>query len=286
MRPIALRSRLRRWPAITAGRLRHLTAFHFNVHDLLLLVNLTNMALRDRFLGSAAGRVWAILNPLLLMLIFAYVFTFVFRSRLPGSDSSLAYIIWLFSGYGPWLAISEGIMTATHAVVGNSGLVKNLSFKTELLPMAASLLGLVPLLVTFALLIILLAFDGRYPSWPWLILLPVICLQFMMVTGIGLFVSALNVFVRDVGLLLPNILVMVLFLSPIFYSVESYPQAIRFWLKFNPFYLVSEGYRQPLIHNAVPPLWQLALLTATSIGCFAGGLAYFRRLKGYFDAKL
>ena len=140
--------------------------------------------------------------------------------------------------------------------------------------------------MTFTLLIILLALDGRYPSWHWLLLLPVICLQFMMVTGIGLFFSALNVFVRDFGLLLPNILVMVLFLSPIFYSVESYPGAIRFWLKFNPFYLVAEGYRQPLIYSALPPLWQLGLLAAVSVGCFVGGLAYFRRLKSYFDAKL
>src|SRR5581483_10894559 len=99
-------------------KLGQLTVLNFSKHDLRLLVNLTNMALRDRFLGSAIGRAWAVVNPLLLMLIFAYVFTFIFRSRLPGSDSGLDYITWLFSGYGPWLAISEGILAATGAVVG------------------------------------------------------------------------------------------------------------------------------------------------------------------------
>jgi len=262
------------------------TVLGFGRHDLRLLFNLTNVALRDRFLGSAVGRVWALLNPLLLLLIFSFVFSFVFKSRLPGADNSLSFIIWLISGYGPWLAISEGLSTSASSIIGNSGLVKNLSFKCELLPMAASLLGLVPLGVSFLLLAVLLALGGHAPTAAWLIIPLVLVLQFTLITGLGLFLGAINVFVRDVTQILPNLLVVLLFASPIFYSVDAFPEGLQFWVQLNPFYLVSNGYRVPLMYGVLPPLWQLALLTAIALAMQVGGLAYFRRLKGYFDARL
>jgi ABC-type polysaccharide/polyol phosphate export permease len=266
--------------------LRPRTVLGFGIHDLRLLVNLTNMALRDRFLGSSVGRVWALLNPLLLMSIFSFVFTFVFESRLPGADSSLSFIIWLLSGYGPWLAMSEGLSTSASSITGNSGLIKNLSFKSELLPIAASLLGLVPLAVSFVLLSVLLVFGGHAPTPAWLIIFPVLALQFALISGMGLFLGAMNVFVRDITHILPSLLVVLLFASPIFYSVEAYPASAQVWVQFNPFYLVANGYREPLINGKLPPLWQLALLTAFATAALVGGLSYFRRLKGYFDARL
>ncbi len=70
---------------------------------------------------------------MIMLGIFTFVFGYVFKSKLPGAETSLSYVIWLISGYGPWLAISDGISSGTSAITGNSGLVKNLSFKTELL---------------------------------------------------------------------------------------------------------------------------------------------------------
>jgi homopolymeric O-antigen transport system permease protein len=278
----------RRGSARTAllARFRWRTVLGFSIHDLRLLVNLTKMALRDRFLGSTFGRVWAILNPLLLMTIFSLVFSFVFKSRLPGADSSLSFILWLISGYGPWLAVSEGISAGTSSITGNTGLVKNLSFKSELLPMAASLLGLIPLGVAFGLLVVLLAFDNRYPGAAWLLIPLVLALQFMLVTGIALFLSAVNVFVRDMALILPNLLVVVLFASPIFYPVDAFPPALQTWVRLNPFYLIADCYRQPLIYGQFPDSRELGLLGAVALGAFVAGLSYFRRLKGYFDAML
>ena len=80
----------------------------FDRRDATMLANLYRMSLSDRFLGSTFGAAWAILSPLLLLGIFTFVFTFVFPSRLPGREGTLPFVIWLISGYGPWLAVSEG----------------------------------------------------------------------------------------------------------------------------------------------------------------------------------
>src|SRR5450759_1162074 len=102
-----------------------MTLASFDRRDLGMLLNLFRMSLSDRFLGSALGLVWAILGPLMLMGIFCFVFTFVFPGRLSGRVGSLPYLIWLISGYGPWLALSDGLSSATGSVVGNAGIVKN-----------------------------------------------------------------------------------------------------------------------------------------------------------------
>jgi len=258
----------------------------FDRRDLGMLTNLFRMSLVDRFLGSALGVVWAVLSPLMLLGIFCFVFTYVFPSRLPGKEGTLPFIIWLMSGYGPWLGIAEGLSTSTASVVASAGIVKNIAFKSELLPITGALMGLVPLLVSFVLIIALNVGGGIAPSWAMLALPFVILLQFIFIAGLGLFLSALNVFVRDTALVLPNVLTLILFASPIFYSMSSYPEAAQRILRFNPLYVISEGYRAPIIGGVLPDLRMMAYLTIVSLAVFVGGLWWFRRLKSFFDTRL
>ena len=81
----------------------------FTGRDLAMLGSLFRMSLVDRFLGSGLGLFWAVLSPLMLLGIFCFVFTFVFPSRVPGKEGTLPFVIWLVSGYGPWIALSEGL---------------------------------------------------------------------------------------------------------------------------------------------------------------------------------
>jgi lipopolysaccharide transport system permease protein len=263
-----------------------MTLASFDRRDLGMLLNLFRMSLSDRFLGSALGLLWAILSPLMLMGIFCFVFTFVFPGRLPGRVGSLPYLIWLISGYGPWLALSDGLSSATSSVVGNAGIVKNIAFKSELLPMVGSLLGLVPLVVSFALILVLQILSGELPSIAWLSLPFVIVLQFVFVSGLGLFLGALNVFVRDTALVLPSLLTLILFASPIFYPLSAYPVWAQKVLVFNPFYVMAEGYREPILNGSLPPLWMAVYFAVVSGVVFAGGLWWFRRLKSFFDTRL
>jgi homopolymeric O-antigen transport system permease protein len=256
----------------------------FDQEDARRLLNFFKLGLRDRFLGSTLGLVWAIVNPLLMMGVFTFVFGFIFRSRLPGAETSLSFVIWLISGYGPWLAISDGLATSTSAVTGNSGLVKNLAFKTELLPIAGSMMGLIPLAVSVCYLVALLVLSGTRPSVSWLAILPMLFLQFVLIAGVGLCLAAVNVFVRDTALALPNVLMILLFSSPIFYPLSEFPKAVQGVLQFHPFQVIAEGYRRPLLYGSWPAPWSLVYLSALSVVALIGGLAFFRRLKGYFDA--
>jgi lipopolysaccharide transport system permease protein len=265
---------------------RLLIPLGFDGNDWRLGVNFARMMLRDRFLGSSLGSIWAVLNPALMLLLFCFVFGAVFKSRLPDSSSGLAFIIWLISGYGPWLAMSEALSNSTNVVVSQAGLVKNMAFKTEVLPFAASVVALVPLGVSLVILGIVLVLDGRSPNAAWAILPLVLALQMAFIIGVGLILAASNVFLRDVGQLLPNVLTLALFISPIFYPLAVFPPLIRPIAAWNPLYLIANGYREPIMNGRPSPLLELVVLAVMAAASMAFGLWYFRRLKTYFSGRI
>ena len=136
----------------------------FAREDLQLTFNLFVMNIRDRYLGSSLGSAWAIANPLFMLGLYTFLFGYVFKVRLPGAETTFAYALWLISGYGPWIGTVESLSASTSAVVGASGIVKNLAIKTELLPIAATFIGVVSVGVCVIFLNVLLIADGRPPG--------------------------------------------------------------------------------------------------------------------------
>lgn len=258
----------------------------FDRRDLNMLWSLFKLTLSDRYLGSALGLIWAVLSPLMLMGIFTFVFTFVFPGRLPGKSDSLSYVVWLMSGYGPWLAIAEGLSASTVSVVGNAGIIKNIAFKSEVLPIVGVLTGLLPLFVSLGLIAVLQIVAGEMPRLALLSLPITLFFGMLFISGLGLFLAALNVFVRDTALALPNVLTLLLFASPIFYPLSSYPGGIGTVLQFSPFYVIAAAVRAPIIDQTLPPTWMFAYLVIVSVAVFMAGLKWFRRLKSFFDARL
>ena len=265
---------------------RGLALFGFEPKDGVMIFNVFKLNLGDRYLGSSLGLVWAVLGPLMLLSIFCFVFSFVFPGRLPGREGTLPFLLWLISGYAPWLGISEGLTSATSSVVSNTGIIKNISFKAEILPIVGSIMGLVPMAVGFAILFALRLGAPSAYGLELLVLPPVIILQLLLIAGLGLFLAALNVFVRDTALILPNVLTALLFASPIFYPITSYPAILRPVLAYNPFYVLAQLYRGPLIDGTLPTATDFVYLAAVSLLLFVGGLAWFRRLKPFFDMRL
>lgn len=257
-----------------------------NPQDIQFVLNFLKLNIRDRYLGSALGSLWAILNPMIMFALYTFVFGYIFQAKIPGAETSLGYAIWLIAGYGPWLAISEGLLNATTSVVAGSGLVKNLVFKTELLPVAAALTGIVPLFVSLCFLTALLGIDGNPMSWHIIFVIPAIILQFFFIIALGFFFSAINVFVRDFSIILPNLLIMLAFATPIFYPETSTPPLLQSISVFNPFYIICQTYRQALIFHQIPNI--LSLIYVGLISWILGnlGMRFFRRLKGYFESML
>lgn len=254
----------------------------FNQSDIRLAFNLWRMSVEDRYLGSVLGVCWAILNPLIMFALFTFVFGFVFKARLPGVDSTTAYSIWLICGYGPWLAITEALSAASSSVYANSSLVKNIAFKTELLPISATMLGLIPLFVSISFLLIvqLLMGDGLKWSIMWMPL--VVLVQFIFLTAFGLFVAMVTTFVRDFGILLPNLLLIFLFSSPVFYPVEALPSSVQSLAIFNPIYIIASGYRAALMGVESFQLLPMIILAVISVVLLALFSSAFRRVKPHF----
>lgn len=258
----------------------------FDRNDCRMIYNFFKINLKDRYLASSLGGLWAILNPVIMLSIFTFIFGFVYRAKLPGSSTTLAYVAWLISGYGPWLAMNEGLLNASNAVVSNTGVVKNMAFKTEILPIASTLVSIVPLLVSLVFLSVVMFFYGNLPTWHVLLIIPVIALMYFFMFGIGFFLSAVTVFLRDLIIVLPNILMMILFVSPIFYTLEYMPKPIQFVSSLNPFYILTEGFRQPLIYHAIPAKLVYGLLYVFILSCvlYFVGLSRFKKVKGFFTS--
>ena len=244
------------------------------------------MNVRDRYLGTSLGSIWAITNPLFMLALFTYVFGFVFKVRLPEAETTLAFVIWLISGYGPWIALNESIMVATTAVVGASALVKNMAFKTELLPIAGVLVGVINLVVSLCFLFILLLWNGNVITWHLLLLPLVILVQFAFAAALGIWLSAIAVFVRDVVHILPTLLTAIMFMTPIFYPFSSLPTLVQKVSIANPIYQIAEGYRTIVIFNRVPDVFGLMYVAAISLVIFYIGSRAFRRAKGLFDSAM
>lgn len=262
------------------------TLLGFNASDVRLGFNFFKMNLRDRYLGSSLGGAWAILNPLMMLGIYTFVFAFVLKSKLPGAETSLAYVVWLISGYGPWLATTEGINAATTSVTGSVGLVKNMAFKVEILPLAAAGVAVVSLSVALFFTLALNTLDGNVPSFALALLPAVIGIHFLLIGALGLWLAAANVFMRDMSLVLPNILMVVMFLTPIFYPINLLPLPLQTVTMANPFFHISESYRSILLSNTLPNVAGLLYVALVGLVCFRTGLTAFRRVKPYFDAAL
>ena len=258
----------------------------FEKKDLPVIWNFLRANVRDKYLGTSLGSIWGIAQPLFMLATFTFVFGFVYKTKLPGADTTLAYATWLIAGYGPWIAISESTMAAANSVVSSTGIVKNLAIKIELLPIVGVLSGTLSLIVSLIFLMILLMADGNWLTWHALFVPLIVLVQIAFIMAIGFLVAALTVFFRDLIVALPNLLMMVLFASPIFYRIDSMPAIMRIVSQFNPFYIITEAYRDVLIYHRLPNFLGLALVIFLAAAMGFVTLTIFRRVKGYFEAAL
>src|SRR5262245_27510023 len=220
----------------------------FDRRDLRPALNLLAITMRDRYLGSRLGSFWAILNPLLLMFVFVFLFGFIFKVRLPGNvdPTTNAYASWLIGGYAPWIASVEALSAAASSVLGAAALVKNVAFKTELLPVAAVLSSVVTLAVALVTLMVLLLMDGKL-SLHALLAVPVVFIHYLMLISLGMLLATVAAFFRDIVQILPNVFMVILLTSPILLLIESLPKAMQIAGLVNPFYIIADGYRAALV---------------------------------------
>jgi lipopolysaccharide transport system permease protein len=235
-----------------------------------------------RYRGSFGGAFWTLINPLLLMLTYFFVFGVVLRSRFAGDQSRSGFALYFLAGMLPWLAFSEAAGRSPGVMLEHRNFVKKLVFAVETLPVNLVAAGLVSELFAVVLFsgFLLAARGGVPPSVVWLpaLLIP----QVLFTAGVSWFLAALGVFVRDLGQVMGFVLTIWFFVTPICYPETSLPPAATVLLSKNPIYVLVRGYRAILLENHAPALGALWKLWLVSIIVFVLGHAWFYKLRKSF----
>jgi lipopolysaccharide transport system permease protein len=235
-----------------------------------------------RYRGSFGGAFWTIINPLLLMLTYFFVFGVVLKSRFGQDQSRTGFALYFLAGMLPWLAFSEAAGRSATLMLEHRSFVKKLVFAVETLPVNLVVSGLVTELFAVALFsAFLVAIRGGVP--PAVLWLPALLVpQILFTAGVSWFLAALGVFVRDLGQIMGFLLTIWFFITPICYPETSLGPSAKLLLSKNPIYVLVAGYRSVFLENRAPafgPLWKLWLVSAV---VFVLGHAWFYKLRKSF----
>ena len=243
------------------------------------------LARRDlaaRFRGSLGDALWTGLHPLLLMLAYLFVFGVVLRARFAGDPSTAGFALYFLAGMVPWLAFSETVGRAPSALVEHRHFVKKLVFPVELLNVVHTLAALATQMVGLALLCALIfVLRGGVPAMA--LLLPVfLAPQVLLTLALSWTLSALGVYLRDLGQIIGFLLTLLFFLTPICYPEQSLPPGLDVYFRKNPFYVIAGGWRAVLLQGPMPTLRSILLLYAISIAAVYASALLYRKLRPTF----
>lgn len=239
----------------------------------------------QRYRGSVGGLFWAMVQPLLMLMVYTLVFGSVLKVKWPGVDGTLDYALILFIGLVPYMFVSESLSRAPALIVGSANLVKKVVFPLHVLPImsvsTAALHALIALIVWTAF------FAFVKGVIPWLaIVLPVMWLPLIIATlGVSWAFAALGTYFRDLIHAIGPITLALMFLSPIFYSMEMAPAPLKPFLALNPMSFAIESARGLMFHSQWPALGDYVVQLVVSLIVAALGLALFQRSRaGFVDA--
>jgi homopolymeric O-antigen transport system permease protein len=261
-----------------------------NLRNLLkyrgLVQSLVVRDLKARYRGSVLGFFWSFINPLLLLLIYSFVFTVV----LPGTHPKEIepYALFMFCGILPWTWFSSSLLESSSVLISGGNLIKKVLFPAEVLPIVTVLANMVHFLLGLPVLAAFLVYYRAPLSLTDLLWFPVVvATQLLLTIGLALIVSSLTVHFRDLKDLLANLLTFWFFATPIIYPMTMAPGTARTLLNLNPFTHLAISYQELLFYAGPFGHWRwlLALLTG-SIGLFLFGYFLFDRLRDSFAEEV
>ncbi|NOQ62909.1 MAG: ABC transporter permease [Methyloprofundus sp.] len=231
----------------------------------------------SRFSRSKLGGLWMIINPLSQVLIYALIFSNVLASKLPDSDNKYSYAFYLLAGQLAWMLFNEVITRSLNIFIEQGDLMKKMSFPRSTLPAIAigsSLLNNFFLLI--AVLGIFLVFGQSF-SLLMLWLIPLTFVVIILAMGIGLILGIFNVFLRDIGHVVPIVLQVWFWFTPIVYPEKIIPEKYRHLMEINPMYTMVNAYHDILVYQQAPQLESIAIVLAGALAMLLLSLFIFRR---------
>jgi ABC-type polysaccharide/polyol phosphate export permease len=247
-----------------------------------LIWSLVARDLKARYRGSVLGFLWSFVNPLLLLLIYSFIFTKVIPNETSGVQP---YAVFMFCGILPWTWFATSLSDASGSLIAGGNLIKKVLFPAEVLPIVSVLANMVHFFLGMPILILFLVVSRHYPDALDLFWFPIaVLVQLTFTAGLALMLAALTVHFRDIRDLLANILTLWFFATPIIYPVfQPNVQQFKWLFDLNPFTHLAVSYQEILFFNGPIGHWRwLLALGVGSVGLFLAGYWLFDRLRDSF----
>jgi lipopolysaccharide transport system permease protein len=251
-----------------------------------LIWQMTRREIAARYRGSIIGLAWSFINPLLMLAVYTFVFSVVFKARwrIEGNESRVDFAITLFAGMIVFGLFAEMVNRAPTQIVSNTNFVKKVMFPLEILSLVS--LGSVLFHSLVSLAVLLLAQLVVNQAIPWTVVLFPLVLLPLIFTSLGAtwFLAALGVYVRDIGQITVVFTTVLMFLSAIFYPISALPEEYQPWMRLNPLVLIISESRKVLIFGSLPD-WSWLVITwlAGLMIAFAGFWWFQKTRKGFAD---
>jgi lipopolysaccharide transport system permease protein len=227
---------------------------------------------------TVIGAAWAILQPLLTMVVFTIFFGKL--AKIP--SEGIPYPIFSYSGLLIWTYFSSGVSSSANSLVGSANLITKVYFPRLIIPLSSTLSGIVNYFIALVILIFMMFYYGFLPNLS-IVLLPIIVfLASISATGLGLWLSALNVKYRDVRYAIPFFIQLLLFATPVIYPTTILSEKFRWLLSLNPISGIIDAHRACLLGYKSIDWPSLFISTAMTLLIFASGLVYFRKTERFF----
>ncbi|WP_460711938.1 ABC transporter permease [Lysobacter terrae] len=251
-----------------------------------LVLQMTQREVLGRYKGSVLGLLWSFLTPVLMLVVYTFVFSVVFKARwgVSQDETKTQFALVLFVGLIVHGLFSEVVNRAPTLIVANSNFVKRVIFPLEILPVVSLGAAVFHSLVSLFVLVAAFALATGYLNWT-VVLLPLIFLPLMLLTlGLAWIFASLGAFIRDIGQVIVIVTTVMLFLSPVFYPIKSLPVEFQPLIQMNPLTFIIEQAREVLIWGHLPDFSGLIIYSVLATLVAWAGYAWFQKTrKGFAD---
>jgi lipopolysaccharide transport system permease protein len=249
-----------------------------------LIIQMVRRDVIGRYRGSLMGLLWSFINPILMLAVYTFVFSEVFKAKwgTGGGDDKVDFALILFVGMIVYGIFAESLNRAPGLIVGNANFVKKVVFPLDILPWVAMGATLFHALISVSVWAVLFVVVKGYLNWT-IVLLPFVVLPLVFLTmGFSWFLASTAVYLRDVSQTTGIITTVLLFLSPIFYPTSALPERYRDLLALNPLTYPIEQARELLVWGRVPEIGAFLVYTLLSLIVALAGFAWFQKTRGGF----